>query len=324
MLVGFATVGGSGGEPFEFVGAWKGALIAELQFWASENTIRGVRAKLSDGEEKYFGVAQGASQAYTFQAGERLTSLTLWGNGIGTRAGWIEFHTSAGGFFSFGMTQWGRKTPYKMEVGSGILVGIYGNSGMDIDCLGLAFVDKLKRASVGNVEYVYSQLDALSIVPIDIINRTIDNETSLQQSFPVSQKYTHSDRTNFVLEGALEKSLEGSVELTFEAKIPVVAKGNVKTGAKAGLKLSDKTTTTQEHGNISELTFSANVAVPPMRRVLYTATIWTAILDLDYTAVMFVETERGEKGSFPIRGRLKGARTTDVDDWPREMPLPVN
>ena len=86
-----------------------------------------------------FGKPSGPYKEYKFTPGELITSMSLWGNGAGTRLGAIKFRTDKGGDFFAKMTSWGLKQEYPIDV-SGACVGVIGRSGDDIDNMGFIFV----------------------------------------------------------------------------------------------------------------------------------------------------------------------------------------
>ncbi|GBG87836.1 hypothetical protein CBR_g45992 [Chara braunii] len=133
-------IGGNGGGDFYINGAHKGAILKRIRVWVGGWMIRGIEVQLSDGESQMFGSVDGGAREFTFQIGEKIAWLSLWGNGAGTRLGAIKFGTTHRREFFAKMTDWGLKTEYKMEVGSGICVGLQGKCGADIDCAGFLFI----------------------------------------------------------------------------------------------------------------------------------------------------------------------------------------
>ncbi|XDV19451.1 hypothetical protein PO909_024921 [Leuciscus waleckii] len=104
-------IGGNGGGEFSFTGEDNGASLEKIGVWLGEWQVKAVRVWLSDGRVETFGE-------------ECFTSLSLWGNGAGTRLGAIKFKTSLRRKFFAKMTSWGLKTEYPMDVGSGYCLGV--------------------------------------------------------------------------------------------------------------------------------------------------------------------------------------------------------
>ncbi|KAK7174166.1 hypothetical protein R3I93_001376 [Phoxinus phoxinus] len=86
-------IGSNEGEWFSFTGKTNGASLQRIWVWVGPSQVKAVRVLLSDGRDKTFGSPEGQHTEYIFQPGERITSLSLWGNGNGTRLGGIKFKT---------------------------------------------------------------------------------------------------------------------------------------------------------------------------------------------------------------------------------------
>lgn len=65
------------------------------------------------------------TSSVTFQPGETVSSLSLYGDGSGSRLGWISMKTSKGQSMEIGWTNKGAQE-YQIDVGSGLLIGAYG------------------------------------------------------------------------------------------------------------------------------------------------------------------------------------------------------
>uniref|UniRef100_A0A671SPQ2 Jacalin-type lectin domain-containing protein n=1 Tax=Sinocyclocheilus anshuiensis TaxID=1608454 RepID=A0A671SPQ2_9TELE len=126
-------VGGTGGSPFSFTGEKNGASLEKIGVWVGESQVKAVKVWLSDGRSETFGNSDGPNQGYTFKSGECFTSLSLWGNGEGTRLGAIKFKTNQGGEFFAKMTNWGLKKEQPIDIGSGFCLGVVGRAGQTIE-----------------------------------------------------------------------------------------------------------------------------------------------------------------------------------------------
>ena len=99
-FTGEFVVGGFGGSPYQAC-KWvmnESALVVKgLDVWYNSNTLRGIQVTFSDDSRtSVFGSPTDSHGSIVFAPGERITSLTLWGNGKGTRTGRILLTTSAG------------------------------------------------------------------------------------------------------------------------------------------------------------------------------------------------------------------------------------
>jgi hypothetical protein len=134
-------VGGYGGNHFAFIagqGSPSGP-IQRLELWTCKNHIGAVQVTFTNGFTRSAGKIHGsrAYQSKRFSAHERVESFTLWENFDGNRLDGIQIVTDKHTFI------WGysRRRPHEStNVGSGLLVGVVGNSRADIDRLGLVFL----------------------------------------------------------------------------------------------------------------------------------------------------------------------------------------
>jgi hypothetical protein len=306
-----SEVGGNGGSPFnhsDFDAA--GALLRRIEVWAGDSSLVGVSSRLSNGREFVAGsTSWGASKAFEFEDGERISRLSLWGNGIGTRAGWIEFDTSHGRRFSHGMTGWGRKTEYHLDVGSGLCAGV------QIDSIGFQFVKPLESATVIDLQYPLEELDNFTQGSREIIAVEHDNQSDVPVTFTERAKYTHTDSNSFSVGGGAKAALEYAKEWSFNVQIPIFSAKTTQ-GSKSTFKISGELTTnmnrTTSTTDTSEREFVASIPVPPKTCVRYQATIITAQIALDFTAFIQLRATDGETKKLPITGRYQGVKTSNV------------
>ena len=152
MATALHIIGGQRGSAFDFTGRDNGATLKKIGVAEAGWQIKAVRAELSDGRVETYGNAH-TFKEYTFKLGERITKLSLWGNGAGTRLGAIKFFTSSGGEFFASMTEWGLQTEYSIDVGSGVCLGLVGRSGSDIDSMGFLFINAIKSSVLTDMTY---------------------------------------------------------------------------------------------------------------------------------------------------------------------------
>ena len=144
-------IGGDGGSEFIFTGRHNGATLKKIGVAAGNKQIKAVRAELTDGRVETFGRAN-AFKEFTFALGERITKLSLWRNGAGSRLGGIRFWTSSGREFFAHMSS-KLKKEHSIDVGSGVCLGLDGRSGADIDCMGFLFISAIRSAELTDMSY---------------------------------------------------------------------------------------------------------------------------------------------------------------------------
>ena len=159
MATTLYLIGGQGGRSFSFTGRDNGATLRKIGVEVGGSEIRAVRAELTDGRTKTFGAGH-TFREFTFELGERITMLSLWGNDAGTRLGGIKFRTSSGNKFEAHMSDWEPKTgEYSVDVGSGVCLGLEGRSGGAIDNMGFVFINAIKSSELTDMTYPSLAMD---------------------------------------------------------------------------------------------------------------------------------------------------------------------
>uniref|UniRef100_A0A673MC95 Jacalin-type lectin domain-containing protein n=1 Tax=Sinocyclocheilus rhinocerous TaxID=307959 RepID=A0A673MC95_9TELE len=174
-------IGGNEGDRFWFTGESNGASLCRMWVWVGPSQVKAVRTWLSDGRKKTFGEPVGEHTEFSFRPGERIATLSLWGNGNGTRLGAIKFKTDKEREFFVKMTSWGLKTEYPMDVGSGFCLGLVGNSGRDIDCMGFLFLNNIQSVVLCDVRYPTIKQVTPQVSVEEIKSVTYKNKTSVGQ-----------------------------------------------------------------------------------------------------------------------------------------------
>ncbi|CDQ92459.1 unnamed protein product [Oncorhynchus mykiss] len=145
--------------------------------------------------------------------GERITKLSLWGNGVGTRLGAIKFTTSENREFFEKMTSWGLKTEYTIDVGSGICLGLQGRYGSDIDCMGFLFINTIKSSVLTDMEYPTLSLFKPQVTPEYVKSVSHHNDTSLVQEESITCSKTLTKTSSWSVSNKIESTLNVSVKV---------------------------------------------------------------------------------------------------------------
>uniref|UniRef100_A0AAZ3SN23 Jacalin-type lectin domain-containing protein n=2 Tax=Oncorhynchus tshawytscha TaxID=74940 RepID=A0AAZ3SN23_ONCTS len=93
MATTLQLIGGGGGCSFEFHGMNNGATLKKIGVAVEAWRVKVVREELVDRHVATFGDANTFNE-FELYLGERITKLSLWGLGAGTRLGTIKFTTS--------------------------------------------------------------------------------------------------------------------------------------------------------------------------------------------------------------------------------------
>ncbi|CAN0124732.1 unnamed protein product [Lampetra fluviatilis] len=211
-------IGGQGGNAFSFDGRNNAATLQKISVSVGGWQVRGVEVWLTDGRRQKFGTVDFSAQQFEFQSGEFMSQLSLWGNGAGTRLGAIKFRTSRNREFFAKMTDWGLKTEYKIDVGSGICLGVQGRAGADIDSMGFLFINAVKSSVIQNMKYPTMHQVLPNVQMEEIKEMEYTNNTSVMQSytFESSKKITKTSSWSTT------NKIEFTFSLTVSAGIPEV------------------------------------------------------------------------------------------------------
>ncbi|AUW94399.1 MAG: hypothetical protein OWR62_12590 [Sulfobacillus thermotolerans] len=298
-------IGGRGGTPFQDF-APDGKMIEKLGVWIGGWQIKALRIWRTNEPSKTFGEPGGPYNEFTFEPGERITQMSLWGNGAGTRLGWIYFKTSHNRVFDFGMNDWGRRQEYPVDVGSGICIGCQGRSGSDIDAGGFVFLDHIRSAVIKNLHYPTLSFDTSGITPVrvDTFHRKNTSAVPEQWKFSGVRKETASETW------ATTVGIEAYMEVNVEAGIPEVGKEGVKYGWKLSATSSHQRTSSIEVDRGWELSGT----LPPGQEISLEAIMRRGSLpSLAYTGQMEVTMQSGEVFTFPVNGNYAGVVYSGID-----------
>ncbi|NP_001373644.1 natterin-like [Danio rerio] len=306
-------IGGQTGHPFSFTGEKSGASLEKIWVWVGGWQIKAVRAWLSDGRNKTFGEPSGPHQEYVFTPGECITSLSLWGNGAGTRLGAIKFKTSNDGNFFVKMTDWGLKQEYPIDVGSGYCLGIVGRSGGDIDCMGFMFLNAVQSTVLTNVNYPTINQQMAEVAADEIKSLTFENKTSLtqQQSIESSKKVIKTSSWS------MDSSLSTTFSMEVSAGIPEVVEVSSGFSVSVGTESTHSLAETDERSK----TLTSTIDVPPQKKVTVGITIGRADFDLPYTGTVKITCKNGSVLQYETKGIYKGVAYTDVKENSVETDL---
>lgn len=142
-------VGGNGGKEFTATNFSHGAtVVKKLEVYKNSSALCGLVLEYTDGSANRIGnySDKNVRESLTFGAGERVTFLGLWGNGVGSRCAGIRLLTNKGQNLELVVDK--EKNEYPQVVSSGIMAGAYGRVGAEFDVLGFIFVRPIKKISI--------------------------------------------------------------------------------------------------------------------------------------------------------------------------------
>lgn len=305
------AVGGSGGGEFYYgvkkgqISPSSGAVVRLLKAWYDSNTMRGIQIELTNGGKHSFGRQEGTqSQPFYFADGETIQSLKIWASDHDTgRCGGFELITNEGRKFDVDARRTG--DPYQPEIGSGILVGLFGRAGADIDCLGFALLRRVESAVLVNVDYPDISTLQVKTKPRQIQTITYDNsDGTVEQTFTFSGSESVEETETWSVTAGIETSVSTEVQ----AGIPIIAEGSVT----ASLSVSVSGTYERSTKKTTVQSFNFPVTVPPGKRMLASATLYEGNIDTEYTGKMVFTLDSGKSFNYEVNGIYSGVSASQA------------
>ncbi|CAN0121489.1 aerolysin-like protein [Lampetra fluviatilis] len=296
------TCGGQGGTSFSLDGRKNGATLEKIWVWVGGWQIKCVKAWLTDGRSAQYGNPSGSHKEFVFQPGELFSSLSLWGNGAGSRMGAFKFRTNKGREFFVKMTDWGLKTEYPVDIRSGICLGIQGKGGSDIDCMGFLFINSVKCSELINVTYptLHKQLPKVQMEEIKSLS--YKNTGSVPQTYKMETSKTVTKTSSW----SISNKLEATVSISVSAGIPDVA--DVESGF--SFTVGTESTHAVENSESKTELLSFDVTVPAGKTTAIDVNIGRAEIDLPYKGTVRMSLLNGATYHIPMEGVYKGLAYT--------------
>ena len=294
---------GGRGDGSSSVGHANGIILQRVEVWAGPSALNCVVLHWSEGESSMIGRKQeGKYSSFTFKPGERLTSLSLWGNGAGTRCGAFKMITTTKREYFPQMTSWGLKSEYPAEIGSGIIIGYISNYESEVHALGFYILRPVALAVLKNVNYPDLNLNRVGLQPwnIDVIDYSNSGSSTQTQKLIGTREITTSHTWSI---GA---SLELCVSVSVQAGIPEVGSAGVKTTFKVGIEATYSRTTSVTNTRSYEFP----VVVPPGKRTSASARLYHGPINTRYTGTMNIILDNGHSFNYPIHGTYEGVTST--------------
>ncbi|CAN0121623.1 aerolysin-like protein [Lampetra fluviatilis] len=296
------TCGGQGGTSFSLDGRRNGATLEKIWVWVGGWQIKCVKAWLTDGRSAQYGNPSGSHKEFVFQPGELFSSLSLWGNGAGSRMGAFKFRTNKGREFFVKMTDWGLKTEYPVDIRSGICLGIQGKGGSDIDCMGFLFINSVKCSELINVTYptLHKQLPKVQMEEIKSLS--YKNTGSVPQTYKMETSKTVTKTSSW----SISNKLEATVSISVSAGIPDVV--DVESGF--SFTVGTESTHAVENSESKTELLSFDVTVPAGKTTAIDVNIGRAEIDLPYKGTVRMSLLNGATYHIPMEGVYKGLAYT--------------
>ncbi|KAL3689525.1 hypothetical protein R1sor_015834 [Riccia sorocarpa] len=337
-----SVIGGDGGTSFSCFAETDGKTLQEIEVWAGRYCLKAISVRLTnDTTPTTFGstkrsqwaddkVSELSYKKFTFNPGERITSLSIWSNGlfddtfqrrlrprgveikydftkssISTRVGAICFKTDHDREFDFGMYSFVRNPQAKvrMTVGSGICLGVRGRAGWDIDSLGFVFLKPVVGAKLVAVEYTTLTADTPTISEEALDALQERNLGTSSQPWIFSGSKVVNTRSLWL--PSLNTGLTGYLAPRVEAKVPRVV---VTTSGKFEWSLSTDIVKTDsfEISSTEELRWNETDISQPTESFLLLASTGRGTISVPFTGDVEVRLENGSQFRYKVSGEYSG------------------
>ena len=305
------AIGGPGGYPF-MLGLTEGSphsgtVVHSMQAWRDGTFFHGLEVELTDKTVKLFGLKRGQSTEKFFIApGEKVKSLSVWASSLlGGLCGGFELTTTQGRTFKVLQSANLVGDAFNPEIGSGILVGVFGGSGHAIDRLGFGLLRRIQSAQLVNVNYPDLTTLQVKTAPKQIDTITYDNSKgTTEQEYTFEGKETVQTTESW----SVTAGIEAGVETEVKAGFPILAEAKVK----VSVKVSVSGTYAREDSQTKEQTFGFPIKVAAGDRMQATATLYEGNIDTPYTATMIYNLDSGESFQYNVKGNYHGVSVSQV------------
>ena len=305
-------IGGMGGKNYYFGipkrGPLKsGTVVRSIKAWKNDYTLKALEVELSDGSVHSAGHKEGEqSDPFFFAQGEKLTSLKLWGgDSAGGRATGIELHTDDKRSFNFTVRDH-MKTSYEPDLGSGILVGVFGRSDHDIDCLGFGMLQRVRSVKLVDVDYPDINDDTKITTRPELVDSADYN--NLKNSTEETVRFSGTKSVAITKAWSWSAGIEAGVSTTISGGIPLLGEASVT----ASLSVSASATHENSSTESMEQTYELSITVPPYTRIKASAILFKGVVNQKYKGRIECVLETGKKFSYGVSGTYNGVAASKV------------
>ena len=233
MAYGFPTggifaqplgIGGHGGAEFTECKTDKGLLVKKLGVWYDDDALQAIQVTYTDDSVgPVYGTSHKSYSDITFAPNEIVTKASLWGDGHGNRSGHIQLVTNQNQHFDVGKNVKGQDE-YPIQIGSGILAGVCGRKGAEIDMLALIFLRPIDSIQISDLEF-----GALPTGPQGPQSKVLDTTTqynttksNMTWTFANALQKTNTKTISSTTTNTFGVKVTVGVKLSAEVKIPIL------------------------------------------------------------------------------------------------------
>jgi len=303
--------GGYGGISFNKNKYYAGIVIQKLEVWQGVSMLRGIRITYSDGSPTQMGKREDRYTSFEldYDNGERVTSLSVWNNHVrnmdfrNARCGAFKIVTNKGREFFPQMTGRELEMQFWQSPGGGIILGLHGKHGSDIDSLGFIMIRPIQSMILQNINYNMNQLmppTKTSLIDQDCPNPSTEvmiggTRTVSMNEARSGQWYISGDVSfgqTFLIETEIPKLLTETTTTTWDTRLH-------------GEYQSSWSAVTQDSATIE-------LICPPLSITRFMYFFSSGTISIKWSGTMVVTVDNGESWSYPVSGTYEGVDHTRI------------
>ena len=244
-------VGGQGGTEFTECKTDTGLLVKKLGVWYSDQALQAIQVTYTDDSVgPVHGTSHKSYSEIPFAPNEIVTKASLWGDGVGKRSGHIQLVTNQNQHFDVGKNVKGQNE-YPIQIGSGILAGVCGRKGAEIDTLALIFLRPIDSIQITDLEFGALPTGAQGPQSKILDTTTQYNTTKGDITWTFSNALQKTNTRTISSTTTNTFGVKATVGVEVEAKLPVIdVGGKVSASTEVGWSIAwakmEQTATTDQ------------------------------------------------------------------------------
>jgi len=305
--------GGNGGTSFDkhkFL--TKGFVIRKLEVWQGKSMLRGIRITYSDGSTDQMGKLEEIYTSFEldYDNGERVIDLAVFNNyvyGIQSkdeRCGAFKIMTNKGRTFFPQMTDRPLAWKFMQSPGGGIILGLHGKHGDDIDSLGFRMIRPIRSMVLRDISYNMQYM--AQPVRRTYLDETIPNASPETIHFLAYEESMDIRRTG---EWSISGAATFGLDFTISGVIPMIE-------ATAEATASWDVSVTGQYRSSWVETLDATLRVPiicpPLSKTRFFYYWFEGTGSVTMSGTMYVTVDNGLSWIYPVTGTYNGVYETRI------------
>lgn len=262
-----------------------------------DGCLQGIRISYNNGAQSpIFGTTTNAAHhSITFADTETISSMWVAQVNNNTRIGFLEIRTNTGRFWKHGSAS--APTAWKVSVHSGILLGISGRHGHDIDRIGFFFLEQLANITVDMQYLAMPDPNSIQLIGYDVIQGDNRNgRNPLNIGIARSQTVTNSATT--------EQSWTESLGVSVSVSMGFFGIGEASAGTE--WTVTQTQTNSTSYSESATITWTGEVTVDPGQFTQVDLLYYRGYFVIPYRATIVLVGRSGSRYTLIRTGNMSG------------------